>query len=99
MKKISLVDLHNVSGAGGGLGEVITGLGHAAEGAVHVADAATGEDFGEHIGAPTGVKSYCSNLMDGNDNNVGSGEWKKKPQAVANYKDCLAKPEAWGYKG
>lgn len=99
MKELNLEALHNVSGAGGGLGEVISGLGHAGEGAVHVADAASGEDYGEHIGAPTGVKAYCSNLVDSNDNNAGSGDWKNKPMAVAAYKDCLAKPHEWGYKG
>lgn len=100
MKELNLDDLHEVSGAGaGGLGEVISGLGHVIDGATHVANAATDSDYGEHLGQPTGVKAYCSNVMESNDNNVGTGEWKKKPNVVADYKDCLAHPQNWGYKG
>ncbi|EAW0638086.1 TPA: hypothetical protein GND40_003923 [Salmonella enterica subsp. indica] len=82
--------LSKVSGAGGGLGEALSGIGHAVEGATHVANAVNGGNLGEGLGSrwgAAGASDFCHNIAKQSD--------KMSPSL---YNDCMKNPAGWGYK-
>lgn len=81
--------LDKINGAGG-LGEVISGIGHVVDGATRVANAANGGGLGEGLGSrwgSAGANDYCRYEATQTD--------KMSPSL---YNDCMKNPAGWGYK-
>lgn len=86
MKKID--NLEKIYGAGG-LGEALSGVSHVVEGAVHVAEAVTGESvggLGKKWGS-AGASDYCRNF---------ATQTSEMDQGLYDY--CMENPAAHGYK-
>lgn len=91
MKQLNVNDYVFVSGAGGGLGEAISAVGHVVEGAAHVYNAATGSNIGEGLGGrwgSAGASDYCRNYY--------AKQTDDFDQKM--YDQCMKDPAAHGYK-
>ncbi|EEJ7567119.1 hypothetical protein S965_005023 [Salmonella enterica subsp. salamae] len=94
MKELNFNEDEHISGAGIGLGDAISGIGHVIEGGTHVYNAATGDNVGEGLGGrwgSGGASDYCKWTYARN--HGGSGGYDQ-----AEYKQCMKNPALNGYQ-